>query len=206
MNLDEFVKNAVRTESRIDEVKTNVTELLELVYCFTMLGEMLDCYKKSIFYNKDTKYKEKYRQLLCELKDAVQALDYYNKENPSGDMQKELVTTLDNQTDIRLFHGMLGIMTESSEMAGILFDLLVNGKIDTVNLLEEMADGAGGTNSWYGAIIVDALKVDPHLPMINVINKLRARYPERYSDHLAENRNLDAERKELENGLENVIK
>jgi hypothetical protein len=64
--------------------------------------------------------------------------------------------------------------------------------------MEEMADGAGGTNSWYGAILCDVLNIDPYDPMDKVIRKLKARFPDKYCDEKADNRDIAAERAELE--------
>ena len=103
-----------------------------------------------------------------------------------------------NDIDInpRVFHGVIGIATEAGELVEIVNDNLTNGiEIDPVHVGEESANGDIG---WYNAILNDALNLDWEQGLKNNIDKLRVRYPEKYTDECAENRDLASERKELE--------
>lgn len=190
MDLYEFQKLALRTEGLIDNVTVNKNELLNITKAYALLGDLLDAYKKKIFYKKAKKYDETFRYVLHE---AIELLNETAENHELGLENEEIL-----DVDTRVFHGMFGILTESGELAEIAHKYVDTGVLDTVHLFEELADGAGGTNSWYSAILCDALNVDPYLPMEKVIAKLRARYPEKYDDELADNRDLVAERKALE--------
>jgi hypothetical protein len=189
MDLYQFQKDALRTESVVPEININKQEFLALLNAYILISEALDAYKKKIFYNKSQKYDEVMPRLPHLLEAAASDILYSNKEK---------IETLPENISTRGVHGMLGILTESGELASILQKYVETGEIDIVNLSEELADGAGGTNSWYGAVLCDTFNIDPNDPPAKVIRKLKARYPDKYSDDNATNRNLEAERKELE--------
>lgn len=98
------------------------------------------------------------------------------------------------QKMIDLQHAALGMVTESAEFADMLKKHLFYGKpLDEVNLSEEIAD-----NLWYCAMALRALGTDFETVMERNIAKLKARYPEKFTEELAENRNLEKERAILE--------
>lgn len=66
-------------------------------------------------------------------------------------------------------------------------------ELDTVNLIEEAGD-----LMWYLAILADDLGVSFEEIWERNINKLHVRFPEKYTDHHAENRDLKNERAALE--------
>lgn len=101
---------------------------------------------------------------------------------------------LGNKRDSRLLHAAMGICTEAGEFMDPLKKYLFYGKeYDIVNLREELGDLL-----WYIGIACDALDTTVELEMARVIGKLQVRYPEKYEDYLATNRDLDAERNFLE--------
>ena len=94
----------------------------------------------------------------------------------------------------RLVHACFGMQTETAEFTDAVKKSLFYGKpLDTTNLKEELGDAL-----WYIAIAMDELDTDFEEEMLRVIKKLRARYPDKFSDILAENRDLVSERKVLE--------
>jgi NTP pyrophosphatase (non-canonical NTP hydrolase) len=94
----------------------------------------------------------------------------------------------------RLLHAGMGLVTESAEFLDALKKSFFYGKeLDKVNLKEELGD-----IMWYMAVACDVLGTDFETEMKRNIDKLSARYPEKFESHLAENRNLDKERKILE--------
>lgn len=94
----------------------------------------------------------------------------------------------------RLLHAALGMQTESAEFSDALKKSLFYGKpLDVVNLKEELGD-----MFWYIAIAIDELDSDINSEMTRVINKLKLRYPDKFTSDKALNRDLDAERKLLE--------
>jgi NTP pyrophosphatase (non-canonical NTP hydrolase) len=101
---------------------------------------------------------------------------------------------LGHQQLSRLLHAAMGIATEAGEFMDPLKKALFYDKqIDEVNLREEIGDLL-----WYIAIACDALDTTPELEMARVVAKLRVRYPDKFSDTEALNRNLEAERAVLE--------
>ncbi|MFK8137311.1 MAG: nucleoside triphosphate pyrophosphohydrolase family protein [Bdellovibrionales bacterium] len=94
----------------------------------------------------------------------------------------------------RLLHAGIGLATEGGEFLDALKKHVFYGKeLDTVNLAEEMGD-----IFWYCAIISDELGVDFDAVMKTNIDKLKARYGDKFTEEAAENRDLNTERKILE--------
>lgn len=96
----------------------------------------------------------------------------------------------------RLLHAGLGLTTEAGEFVDPLKKRLFYCKpLDLVNLKEELGDLL-----WYVAIACDALGTTVEQVMETVIAKLQHRYPDKFSDVAAINRDLDGERAVLEKG------
>lgn len=97
---------------------------------------------------------------------------------------------------VRYIHGLLGEITEIEEKLEALTTFLALGDLtsfDRVNALEESGDGM-----WYQALQVDALGGSLSGVADKNIAKLAKRYPEKFTDHHAQNRDLPAEREILE--------
>ena len=93
-----------------------------------------------------------------------------------------------------LNHAILGLVTEAGELADVLKKRMAYGKpIDLVNLREEAGDIL-----WYLPLLCRAL--DCNLEDIARINieKLKKRYPDKFSQDKALNRDLEGERAVLE--------
>lgn len=96
--------------------------------------------------------------------------------------------------DKRIEHAIMGLVTESGELMDVVKKTkLYNREVDKVNLVEEMGDVM-----WYLAVMADALGVTFEDAWQKNINKLRARFPEKFDLDQAINRDLDIERKILE--------
>lgn len=94
----------------------------------------------------------------------------------------------------RLLHAVIGKVTEAAEALDNLKKHIFYGKpIDEVNLIEEQGDG-----HWYDAILYDALGADPEETLQKNIAKLMVRYPHKFESEQALTRDLEAERKTLE--------
>jgi NTP pyrophosphatase (non-canonical NTP hydrolase) len=97
--------------------------------------------------------------------------------------------------EIDLDHAVRGITTESGEIADILKKRFIYGKeIDQIHTKEELGDLL-----WYIALAIKSLGCTFEEIMKMNIDKLRTRYPNLYTKADALNRNLDVERKTLEN-------
>lgn len=100
--------------------------------------------------------------------------------------------------NIRLLHAAIGLATEAGEVQDQLKKAIFYGKpLDKVNLAEELGD-----IFWYMAIMADALGVDFDSIQNKNIAKLKARYGAKFTEAAALNRDLDTERKILENNSE----
>jgi NTP pyrophosphatase (non-canonical NTP hydrolase) len=101
---------------------------------------------------------------------------------------------LSKEGNIRLLHGAIGLSTEVGEFQDALKKHVFYGKeLDRVNLSEELGD-----MFWYMAIIADELGVDFESVMKTNIDKLKARYGEKFTEEKAEKRDLNKEREILE--------
>lgn len=95
---------------------------------------------------------------------------------------------------IRVLHAAIGIGTEAGELQDAVKKAIFYGKpLDITNVEEELGDLL-----WYFAVLCDALGLDPAVIMGRNIAKLRARFPDKFSDEQALNRNLPIERLILE--------
>lgn len=96
----------------------------------------------------------------------------------------------------RLVHAAFGLQTESAEFTDQLKKHIFYGKpLDTINLQEELGDIL-----WYMAIAMDVLDTTFSAEQNRVINKLKDRFPEKFTQDKALNRDLEKERETLENG------
>jgi len=95
---------------------------------------------------------------------------------------------------IRLLHAAMGLATESGEFIDMLKKHIFYGKtLDLINLKEEIGD-----SQWYAGVAIDVLKTTLNEVLTVNIMKLRERYPEKFTEEAAINRDTNAERKILE--------
>lgn len=106
----------------------------------------------------------------------------------------ELIERLSQPETIRLLHATMGLVTEAAELADMLKKHIFYGrKLDLVNAAEEVGD-----SQWYAGLAVDVLKTTMNDIFTMNIAKLRLRYPEKFTEARAENRDIPAERALLE--------
>ena len=97
----------------------------------------------------------------------------------------------------RLIHGIVGIATEVGELLENLKTAIEeNEQLDWVNLAEECGDVF-----WYIAAISDFTGFDFESMQKTNIEKLKARFPEKFTEEKANNRNTTLERKILEENV-----
>lgn len=199
MDLKQFTKDAIRTESTIESVETNEQVLKSIIEIFIASGNLLDMVKKNAFYGKEVE-DFNYVKRIKEIENAVRDLQ------TSG--EKDYITyynrITDNKTEIdinsRLFHGVVGVATESTEMVEALEETMKGeNPVDWTNVGEENGDIA-----WYQAILMDELNMDWEDVLVAVIAKLKKRYPNKFTSEDAINRNLDDERAILEEEIGKV--
>lgn len=95
---------------------------------------------------------------------------------------------------VDLLHSGMGLATESAEFLDALKKTIFYGKqLDEVNLAEELGDLL-----WYIALAMNALNTDFEKQMQINIDKLKLRYPAKFTNECAEARDIAAERGLLE--------
>jgi hypothetical protein len=190
MNHYEFIENAKKTESIVDSLKINRHYLSIVLLMNIEVAEMLDGIKKQAFYNNPEKLTNELAYRLQNInKLSGQLFEILKNQGDDGLLNQEHVDYLDT----RISHGIIGIITESGELAEALYKALETGEFDNVNVLEELFDG-----DWYKAITTDAMDADWSDQWERIIAKLKARFGDKFSEEAANNRDLDAEREELE--------
>lgn len=98
------------------------------------------------------------------------------------------------QQEFGLIHCALGLMSEASEIIESVLNTYKDGKeVDYKNLKEEMGDV-----SWYLAEGIRQSKVSFEEVFESNINKLSARFPDKFTQECALERDLEAEEKALE--------
>ena len=106
--------------------------------------------------------------------------------------ERTLAKTKDSLTDD--LHMILGIQTESAEISDVYKKHIAYGKeLDLVNVKEELGD-----QMWYIANLCNLHGWDLRDIMSTNIKKLEARFPDKFSQEKALNRDLKTEREILE--------
>lgn len=113
--------------------------------------------------------------------DTLKRVLFYGKP---GDHNTEVeVPIAVNFPGPELVHGVLGIFTEAGELLELLKNRLQTGKLDQDEMIEELGD-----LFWYTALLCEALEIDMEDVWERNIEKLQARYPEKFTEELALNR------------------
>lgn len=186
MTLPEYIQQATRTETTITHIAVDTGTLINIMAIYNAAGNMLDQYKKQVFYNKDIDT-DNQQLLINEIKFYVAQLETDGGLNRINSIPPAFM-------DPRIFHGIIGLATESAELVeAIVKSLLTNNPLDKVNVQEELGD-----INWYVSVLVDALGADWENILNTNIKKLKARYPNKFTSENAINRNLEVERKILE--------
>jgi NTP pyrophosphatase (non-canonical NTP hydrolase) len=120
--------------------------------------------------------------------------------------QMEVAERLNKESNLEktlmLYHSVVGMTGEVGELATAVEKTCWYGsELDRLNVIEELGDVL-----WYVAEACTALDVDLEWVMSINIRKLEERYPEKYQQESALNRNLDKERKVLESGADSKKK
>ena len=119
---------------------------------------------------------------------------YIEKANRTANHDHAAISDRITPNMIEVLHGVIGMVTESGEAMDMIKKHVYYGKeLDLVNLHEEIGD-----LMWYVALICSACNFDLSDIMEKNIEKLRARYGEKFSEERAINRDLNKERKILE--------
>lgn len=145
--------------------------------------QRLDKVKKTLFYGKDNSIEPvEGRKSIADLPERVlNAIPPYPR------------SVAKSADAINLIHAIVGIATEAGEMLEALRDAINGDEFDLVNLEEEIGDC-----KWYMAIASKVAGFQWGDDERKNIAKLRARFPDRFTEYDANNRDLVVERAILE--------
>lgn len=180
---NDYIPLALRTESNIAPITFNKHVLDGVVDLSISVGNLADLIKKNAAYGKpiDPELWNSTLQNIVHMATVVTRFDHTEASPPSD-------------INTRLFHGIFGIFTEATELMEAFQKVSAFGEdFDFVNLQEEIGD-----ISWYEAILLDEMGGNFNEINQRVINKLKARYPNKFTSEDAIVRNLTVERAILE--------
>jgi NTP pyrophosphatase (non-canonical NTP hydrolase) len=185
MTPDEYLKLSKNTTApqSIEQRNISKQDLIDSLFS-AYAGTSADSMKRKIFY-KDANHEQRHMdqtKIINDIKDKI---------------NNDVVL---DQSNMDLFHGLLGINSEAGELTEALVSYLSNteDQLDVVNLREELGDIL-----WYIALICRAIDCSFEELMQMNIDKLEKRFPEKFTCESAINRNVYEERKVLEHAEKN---
>lgn len=182
---DQYIEDAKKTESLPLDLTVDVPSLVSVLHLVSATTQLLDLYKKQMFYKKNIDIDVK-NQLL----DSIQ---YHTNSIVSA------LPSTESPVPVRLSHSIIGIATEAGELVDALIPVLdADYPIDTINFKEELGD-----LMWYAAIGIDEKKLALQDILDTNIRKLQDKKKGRYSTGQfsevdAIERNINNEREILE--------
>jgi NTP pyrophosphatase (non-canonical NTP hydrolase) len=181
--LDSAGRDSTGARERLADPRT--IEIIErTINDIVKAGVEADLIKKWVFYNK--------------------TIDSDTSNVPEGMLADWMVNqardNFDNHETVRIFHAILGMVTEAAELMEMLRDHIFSGMpIDMQNLIEETGDSL-----WYHALIAKACGFATFDEfMASNKAKLTKRYGTTWNQEGALNRDTAAEMEALEGGLKN---
>lgn len=177
-----YLKESERTEKKLPEGVTIERRLLTAmilgINAAEQAGMLFDDVKKHLIYEADPS-------------NALQEL-------MAGVTTQEDDAMVLNQDKAEVLHAAMGVLTESMELATALFShALADGELDVPNIVEEIGD-----IDFYTAMLMRQLGITREQTNQVNIDKLKARYPDKFDGEKAINRDLDKERQILEDGAQ----
>lgn len=190
MDSKEFTSHALKTEFVPEILPVTTVTVKAACEMAVACSNVMDILKKHIIYGKPVNFNELNSQLV--------------KMNASGEyMEATLnypvgigIKCSNEHVDLRLLHASIGMFTESGEMLEALLKHMNGTPLDVVNFAEEIGD-----SDWYKAIAHTVLDISEEQIRKTVIAKLAKRFPEKFSSEAALIRDLESERKILEEGM-----
>lgn len=148
--------------------------LADLAYALNRMevfGEMLSKIKGHVYYNKAF---------------APERPELPDTHNPADQIRRDW--------EVKMLHGVLGMISEAGELAGAIFNWLFQGQpLDKINLVEEIGD-----SRWFQEEAFEALGVtSEQVEAVNIL-KLMQRFGGRFGEGQALMRDLERERFALE--------
>jgi hypothetical protein len=196
MDRKEFQQLAVRTESVVDEMVMSERDFhvfLETLRAFVSLTEVLDIYKKHIFYSRPIDGNKQLNELMDASNFVERALSNVTAQVDETQVKVDI--------NPRVFHALLGTITEHGEIAIALEKGLETGILDLVNICEELGD-----SDWYKALFYEVTGIEWEVVQKMIIKKLEIRFRDKiFKEGEANERDLEAERALMENMIKEQI-
>lgn len=137
----------------------------------------LDAIKKTLFYGRDMGV-----PVPGENVGTLAKFPEWLSSNPESDAEA-----------VNIIHAIIGKATEAGELLEALSSAAEGSPFDNTNALEEVGDGF-----WYDALLLRAIGSNFGEAQRVNIAKLRHRFPQKFTEYDANNRDLFGERKILE--------
>lgn len=160
-----------------ERIKQNRKTIHEGISLFMLSSSVLDLMKKKVMYDADP------------LKLVKTDAEHVNNRGLFQD-EEYLDKIINDPTYTKAFHYVLGLITELNEMMVALAKGAKTNSLDLGNVSEELGDLA-----FYEARLADLTNMDLDALRQKNIDKLKTRYPEKFDNNLANNRDLEAELK-----------
>lgn len=176
--------------------------LAQHLVAFVARADVLDQYKKFIFYGKKEENHDQiiddYLALNPNVHRGFGSVHPDGPGAPSDGRDVPIKLSLQQQM---MFHAILGLATEAGELVQAFIDGMgamqnnvpIDDAFDLVNMREEFGDAL-----WYLQLGLNSINSNLSECMTINDNKLERRYGPAFSSDRASNRDLDAERRELE--------
>lgn len=189
MTFSDYIAQALRSETPKTVLVGDAPGMAFIVEIIVAAAHLADLLKKQVIYGRQVSDGE-FREKLDDIRCAVETAQAH-KFAPS--IQH---TTMPWQP--RLTHAALGLFGETGELLEALLEDAEGGiDLDPVNVVEEVGDSA-----WYIALALDeldrSLASTPERTLLVNIEKLKKRYPERFTLEQSENRDIAGERQAME--------
>lgn len=206
LTFDTFAAKVLAWESKPEAPMQpfNHDALMLCLRIIVIVCNHLDLMKKSIFYGKPMGEMGAISWVTQEVLKVIgdssaQRITRMQDQPYPLSMQRidEADDTAARMRSMRIFHSLIGMVGEwGGELAHALLHAINTGDpIDIVNMWEEVGDG-----HVYEAFLLDVHGVGLEHPLSLVLRKLMQRYGERFTPERALNRDLDAERRVMEDG------
>lgn len=191
MNFEDYLKQSERTEKKFDDGMNTTLETmagtLAVFHIIEGFGMVIGQLKKELIYGASPeKTKPKVMAQIERLEKHVAALDNVSeKRTEPTSLGKDRAETL---------HALLGMVSEMAEIIELVLPYIEDSEtIDPLLLGEEFGD-----LYWYMAQFQRQFGLDEGMIRKNNIAKLRERFPDKFDEDLALNRDTDKEREALE--------
>lgn len=186
LTMQEYLEQSGRTAAGIDTIRRDVFptdgDLVEQMLLLVGTSNLADYLKRSVFYNESPeKTKERGETGAMKLKLLLEKAHAVKTDHPTRQL---------GRTRIDLMHAAFGLISEAAEiLEAVATSYLDDMPVDLTNMREEFGDV-----NWYTALGLRASESTFEFVGTANIEKLRIRYPDKFTSEAALTRDLQAEK------------